>query len=113
MVYPPTFHWFERTDLAQGANFRPKSVGRREIGVIEGVFAPIIAADITLSAQAAGITGEAVDIWVLFANWFARHWSLPLVAKGNSEFRQVPVQIQFQRLSVTLWSSRFCYREAD
>src|SRR5207245_1051284 len=80
---PTTFSWFERTHLAQCANFRSKSMCCREIGVIESVFAPIIAADVTLSTQAAGITGATVYIWMLFANWFARHWRFALVAKSK------------------------------
>src|SRR2546421_3935151 len=91
---PTAFSWFERTYLAQRANFRSKSMCRREIGVIESVFAPIIAADVTLSTQAAGITRATMYIRMLFTNWFARYWGLAIVAKSNGELRQEPVHMQ-------------------
>src|SRR5215212_1454454 len=86
---PSTIAGLERLDLATCPQVRVVLLlGSRQVGVVEGVLAAIVAAEVALAGEAAGVTRPAVKVGMLLTDRFAWHRRLVFVGEGNGEIGQ-------------------------
>jgi hypothetical protein len=71
-------------------------LGLGEVIVVEGVLGPVVAADIALADQAAGVARTRAPLYVPepIANGLARSRFLAFVAEGDGQLGQFPVEAQ-------------------
>jgi hypothetical protein len=87
----------ERADLGEAADVGPGVPRLGEVVVVEGVLAPVVAADVALAAEPAGVAGvraalpDAVDVRARLLDGLAGRGRLPVVGERHGEVRELPV----------------------
>src|SRR5215208_3438140 len=81
---PSTIARLERLDLATCPQVCVVLfLGFRQVGVVEGVLAAVVAAEVAFAGEAASVARPAVKVGMLLTDRFAWHWRLAFVGEGN------------------------------